>query len=538
MQQKIHLEIKNMHLKFLEDGEKPLLSVRDLSAEYTSDQRQINLSLQSLIYRSTPILRSMTGQLILDDPSADFPFLLSAQDNEKGHWQLQGKIAKNLDSVEFRHKRIGLPEILSPYLTIIQPQNNLKMLIKLRLSNLKSLQDIDFAIQLIASNLHIQHRALGDDPWGPFPLSFHSAGIWSLSTGQVSIHKGKVFLFPDAKENALRLGFTAKKQDILKDLKQDPWQAVAQIPETPCDTIRAAMPAKALPLADEFRLEGTLALKFALNLISADSSPLDWDPKQQEFNCRPIQVSKKYSRSALTQRVGDIFPEKDQDNPSVKAFLSSEYVPLKQIPEDFFTGIISAEDSSFWSHEGVRLGSLKAALQANLKAGKFVYGASTITMQLVKNLFLNRGKIMSRKVQEIILAWLIEHELEKETILEIYANIVEFGPNIYGIGAASRTFFAKYPEDLTRAEAVYLASVLPNPRLAFEQNVCQGSLHKDWAERMEKTALGIKLMIQDKDWYTHFRKDLSSLRFEDGLKQRFCHLPLANSRDHTTAPRF
>jgi membrane peptidoglycan carboxypeptidase len=98
-----------------------------------------------------------------------------------------------------------------------------------------------------------------------------------------------------------------------------------------------------------------------------------------------------------------------------------------------------------------------------VKAGKFVRGASTISMQLAKNLYLSRDKTLSRKLQEAVLTMLLEQELGKDQILELYLNVIEFGPGIYGIGAAAQHYFNASPSQLSLGQSLYLASILPSP---------------------------------------------------------------------------
>jgi membrane peptidoglycan carboxypeptidase len=100
---------------------------------------------------------------------------------------------------------------------------------------------------------------------------------------------------------------------------------------------------------------------------------------------------------------------------------------------------------------------------ANLKAGRFVRGASTITMQLAKNLLLSREKTVSRKLQEIVLADYLEQTFTKEEMMELYLNVIEFGPEIYGVGPAARHYFGRAPAELTLSESLFLSGLLPSP---------------------------------------------------------------------------
>ena len=139
------------------------------------------------------------------------------------------------------------------------------------------------------------------------------------------------------------------------------------------------------------------------------------------------------------------------------------WVPLEDIAPVLAHSVIMSEDGQFCSHRGVDLGELKVVLEDAL-AGEATRGASTITMQTVKNLYLWHRPLGSlRKVVELPLAVYFDGVMSKKRILEIYLNIAEWGPNIYGIEAAAQYHFGKSAKDLTRRQAALLTVTLPNP---------------------------------------------------------------------------
>lgn len=142
----------------------------------------------------------------------------------------------------------------------------------------------------------------------------------------------------------------------------------------------------------------------------------------------------------------------------------NEWVKIEEINPHTVLAFVALEDPGFNSHNGILPEALQNSFIANLKTGKFMRGGSTITMQLAKNLWLTRDKTITRKVEEALLTVAIENCLTKEQILEIYLNVIEFGPNIYGIGKASKYYFDKHVSKLDQTESFYLASLLPNPK--------------------------------------------------------------------------
>jgi membrane peptidoglycan carboxypeptidase len=159
---------------------------------------------------------------------------------------------------------------------------------------------------------------------------------------------------------------------------------------------------------------------------------------------------------------------------SVNPF-SPDYTPIESIAKTVNLALVTSEDNAFFNHKGIDLFALENAIHRNFKEKRIAVGGSTITMQTVKNLYLGHERTISRKIQEFFLAWHLEKILDKNRILEIYMNIVEFGPGVYGITNASQHFFGKHPFDLNLVESAYLASVLPSPKGRY-QNFCNGKL--------------------------------------------------------------
>jgi penicillin-binding protein 1A len=138
-------------------------------------------------------------------------------------------------------------------------------------------------------------------------------------------------------------------------------------------------------------------------------------------------------------------------------------LPFDSIPKDFINGLISVEDREFYEHWGVHTGRVFKALVKNVMAGRVKEGASTITMQLSRNLFYGQDKKLDRKIKEAFAAMQIERKYTKNEILTMYANTVAFGRGAYGINVASQVYFGKSPSDLTLAECAYLVGILKAP---------------------------------------------------------------------------
>lgn len=143
------------------------------------------------------------------------------------------------------------------------------------------------------------------------------------------------------------------------------------------------------------------------------------------------------------------------------------WTPLGRIPAEMKWAVILAEDANFYKHDGFDVKAIKNAIKYDLEKKSLKRGASTITQQTAKNLFLSREKTVTRKLKEIYLAYRMEQELTKGRIIEFYLNVVELGPMVYGIGHGAQYYFGKPASALTPRECAFLAAMLPGPRLAY-----------------------------------------------------------------------
>jgi len=160
-----------------------------------------------------------------------------------------------------------------------------------------------------------------------------------------------------------------------------------------------------------------------------------------------------------------------------------------RIPPEMKWAVILAEDSNFYKHEGFDVKAIKAAIKYDLEKKSLKRGASTITQQTAKNLFLSREKTITRKLKEIYLAYRMEQELTKGRIIEFYLNVVELGPMVYGIGHGSRYYFGKPASALTPRECAFLAAMLPGPRLAYNP-------YKNLNKVLKRSDMILKLLRQ------------------------------------------
>lgn len=181
----------------------------------------------------------------------------------------------------------------------------------------------------------------------------------------------------------------------------------------------------------------------------------------------------------------------------------SNFMTLENISPYLVNAVIVSEDGGFFNHKGFDPSGFSYALAQNIKERELARGGSTITMQLVKNIYLNHDKTIARKIEEAIIVWLIETQriLEKEEILQIYFNIIEWGPGIYGVSEASKFYFNKDPKQINLNEAIFLASIVPRPKQFNKSFDRMGNLkeyYQDYYRFVSETML-VRNMINESD---------------------------------------
>ena len=211
-----------------------------------------------------------------------------------------------------------------------------------------------------------------------------------------------------------------------------------------------------LQLEDSFigEINGEASLlKSSINVKSTCSFDSCINNKRiKEFNSSFKYFAYKKDKVSRAERIS---------GPSTVGFVRYQDLPV------YIPGMFSLlEDPAFMKHNGVIIKALENSLKDNLASGRFVRGGSTITMQLVKNIWLDRDKNLTRKAKEIMLAWSLEKCTTKQRIMETYLNVVEFGPDVYGITEGASYHFNTTPDMLEPIEAFYLATILPRPTRA------------------------------------------------------------------------
>lgn len=305
------------------------------------------------------------------------------------------------------------------------------------------------------SGLNLFHRTLSPDT-----IDLKEARFKYL------VHIGKEYIELDSATTVQcnKLQFNP----YVRAAKNGKWHLTASINKPMFDSqeLFSSLPGGLFSNLDGIRSEGRLGYHFFfdVDMNKVDSLRLESDVTTDHFRIRQYGAVDLRKMNAPF-----IYTAYEQGEP-VRSFEvgpgNPGFVPLDSISPLLQMSVLQSEDGEFFWHRGFRLDAMREALIHDLKVKRFARGGSTITMQLVKNVFLNRKKNIARKVEESVLVWLIENGglTTKDRMFEVYLNIAEWGPNVYGAREASEYYFAKQPSQLSVEEAIFMASIIPKPK--------------------------------------------------------------------------
>ena len=254
------------------------------------------------------------------------------------------------------------------------------------------------------------------------------------------------------------ISYTAKPHKVFSMHIEKPW--------FPAQNLISSLPKGLFNNLQGMQVKGDFAyhLKLNIDFNQLDSLVFDSDLQRRDFHVL------KYGAADLGKMNGPFMYTAFEHGQAVRTFEvgpgNPNFRALSQIPDYLKNCILYSEDLGFFWHRGFSEGAFRSSMVRNIKSKRFVRGGSTISMQLVKNVFLTRNKTIARKLEEALIVWLIENNRlsSKERMYEVYLNIIEWGPMVYGANEASQFYFAKDISKITLQEAIYLASIIPKPK--------------------------------------------------------------------------
>jgi hypothetical protein len=409
-------------------------------------------------------------------------------------WTAQGALArtgdgKGLDgTLALRAERFSLDRIADVLpASILSPRD----------TSINAALEFQFSPERVAFNgnldvvgLSIQHEKLAADPIKNLGFALRVDGAVEPARRRLEIGRfeGRMGALVGQISGSVELAPGTFKYADGSELAALPKiELNVKVPKIPCAKLLASIPGPAIPRLQGFVLQGAFDADLHTRIDYANLEALELGGKVGIDGCKvieaPPEVQKLEGPDSIIQMV-DV-PPRPGDPGTVETYFfpigpdNPDFVPFDKISPHVINSIMTTEDNGFFKHRGWVSPEFKTALRRNLQKGAFSFGASSISMQMVKNVLLAHEKTLSRKLQELFLTWYVEQLLPKQRILELYFNAIEFGPRIYGIGAAARHYFGKSASDLTPLEGAFFSSILPSPKRRYIQ-YCGGVPKPQW----------------------------------------------------------
>ncbi|WP_437329283.1 transglycosylase domain-containing protein [Sorangium sp. So ce381] len=347
-------------------------------------------------------------------------------------------------------------------------------------------------------NLSLRSAALADEPIAGLDLAWRAKANAKLDGSKLVAEDAEVDL------GALRLIARGEYEHAGNSHRV---RGNFEVPLTACQSMLDSVPKGIVAKLHGMRLAGSFGIEGKLRFDTANLDRnflLDWGISN---TCRVTEMPPELSVDRFKRAFRRLVYGPGGKRVEIESGPGApEWVSYEDISRFMEVAVLTTEDGGFHRHHGFDEEAIKNSIRENLRKRRFVRGASTVSMQLAKNLYLERTKSVARKLQETLLTMYLEQELTKEQIMELYLNAVEFGPLVYGIGAAARHYFNASAAQLSLGQALYIASILPNPSVQhFDAN---GEVTPAWSGYLRK-------LMQ----IAHRRQRISDEELEKGLQE-------------------
>jgi hypothetical protein len=330
---------------------------------------------------------------------------------------------------------------------------------------------------LSLAQIILHHPLVSSQTLGPFDGQLRVALVvddqlrdWQLRT--LRLTRG-----PLALELSGKVGLSATKRFV---------SARISVPPLSCQKLLGALPRGFAPRLRGMALRGSVGLEARVELDGQNFADGAVEVSLEPMSCRvsvdPPSTDVRALNGTISIRVRD---EAGRPKNWLLGPENPHYVELEQISPHIRNAFVVAEDARFFAHRGFDTQQLRRAFLFDLRAGRVVRGASTISQQLVKNVFLSHERTLSRKFQEAVLTWRLEQVVSKRRILQTYLNLLELGPGIYGVGPAARRYFGRSAGELNPLQAAHLAALTPSPR-PLARRFAHEAPGPAWRERLRK----------------------------------------------------
>ena len=338
---------------------------------------------------------------------------------------------------------------------------------------------VEARVRASGERLYVSGERIAEAPLGPFQLGAEGTVTWDATERRIAFRDAIVSLGRD-----LRLAAAAEAR-VGSGV---PFTASLHAEGVEWSALVAALPPALAPPPEAPLPRGTFDAR--LDAAGPLLAPAAWTLGGALEIGRMREASRK-GEPVWLRRPFPYQPVKG-DGTRGRAFEigphGATFVPISELPEHVVRAVTTSEDAGFFGHPGFDFAELADAFARGAEEGRVVRGGSTITQQLAKNLYLSREKTLARKIREATITIALEATVPKARLLEIYLNLVEWGPGVFGIGAAAQHWFGKDARALSAKEAAFLASIIPNP-IRYHGMRARGSPSDAWEQRVEDILL-------------------------------------------------
>ncbi len=470
--------------------------------------------------------------------AVDVLFAGSYAGAKRSLWTATGSVKPTVDwsnvdgQVALRAERFSLDKIADVLpASVLDPENTeVDAAIEARFAGRR----VALSGKLAVAGLSIAHEKLAVDPVQNVGFTVHFDATVDRDQRKLELTtlEGKIGSLAVRLAGSIELPSGSFRFKDGRELKVVPKINLSlRVPRTSCSKILNSIPAPLVPRLQGFSLQGVFEADLHARIDFSNLDNLDVGGKVGIDGCQvlraPVDVLELTGPESIMQTVEvPPLPSGGKDNELMTFPIgpdNPDFVPYDKISPYLIGATMTTEDSGFFRHRGWVSSGFQAALKRNIADGGFKLGASSITMQMVKNVLLSREKTLSRKFQELFLVWYVEQILSKERILELYFNAIEFGPRLYGIGPATRHYFGKTPAELTPMEAAFFSSILPSPKKRYAQ-YCHGALTPQWERYVRRilNKMHERGRLNDEDFTTALASTMVFDKAEMTMTEKQC----------------
>ncbi|WP_159799900.1 transglycosylase domain-containing protein [Flavobacterium sp. MK4S-17] len=438
-----------------------------------------DMALQNLTLRMDDMGRKVSinlTQLSLADKNLESSFVVKENDSTQA-WKVKGMADPRNKQADLKFFNTDTSQIRLPYL-------------KARYGLQSAFDSIHVNVQNIdmsGDELHVDGFAAIKNFMVNHPKIAKKDVVIKEARFDYHFLFGPDFIMLDSTSSA-RLNKIAVTPFARYDVAQDTiYELKANIPKMQAQDFITSLPEGLFTNFEGMVAEGSFTYNLDFKYNKNKPSELVFDSSLKKDGLKII----KYGAADLNKLNGTFTYRATENGQKLRPVIvgpeNPYYTSYEQIPQYLVNAVLTSEDPSFFSHRGFINEAFKQSIIKNIKTKKFARGASTISMQLVKNVFLTREKTLSRKLEEILLVYILENNriVSKQRMLEVYFNVIEWGPDVYGIGEASNYYFQKPPVLLSLDESIYLASIIPRPKGFMWRFNSKGML-KDYAVKHDE----------------------------------------------------